>query len=258
MAILNMVGGGGGGLSATDALLRVQAPAGSTVTITKGGTTKTDAGHENADDHTVYDYYFIIHASQFDSVNPWTVTATLGTNTTSDTIIIDSADEYDLVLDYNLWLIRNGVFTLDYTHTLYGYSSATWTEESEGYTSLYVPKVSSSFTTGYFENVDVTDYPYLVCESKTKGYSDTAKYCPAAGIINALNKNSNPTTFSAWVKLMTGNQTTSAYTEGTFYCDISSLFGTQNVGLQVAGSGSSNISGECRCFNLYLSHEIPS
>lgn len=108
---LNMVGGGGGGLKATDALLRVQAPAGSTVTITKGTTTKTDLGHENADDHTVYDYYFIIHQSQFDSVNPWTVTATLGSDSTSDTIIIDTADEYNIVM--------RGLLPSDYTVVSY-------------------------------------------------------------------------------------------------------------------------------------------
>ena len=94
---LNMVGGGGGSLSATDALLRVQAPAGSTVTISKNGTTKTDLGHESADDSTVYDYYFIIHQSQFDSVNAWTVTATNSGVSLTQTVIIDSSNEYDLV-----------------------------------------------------------------------------------------------------------------------------------------------------------------
>lgn len=94
--------GGGASLKATDALLRVQAPAGSTVTISKGTTTKTDLGHENADDHTLYDYYFIIHQSQFDSVNPWTVTATLGSNTATSTVVVDSADEYDVVLSYHV------------------------------------------------------------------------------------------------------------------------------------------------------------
>lgn len=100
--VLNMVGGGSGGLQDTDALLRVQAPADSVVTITKGATTKTDHGHENADEPMYYDYYFIIHQSQFDSVNPWTVTATLGTASSSDTIIIDAADEYNLTLSYRL------------------------------------------------------------------------------------------------------------------------------------------------------------
>ena len=107
--IFNMVGGGSGGLKATDAILRVIAPAGSTVTITKSGVSKSDVGHENALDNTLYDYYFIIHQSQFDSVNPWTVTATLGTQTISDTIIIDAADEYDMTLSYTLWLIDNGI-----------------------------------------------------------------------------------------------------------------------------------------------------
>lgn len=94
--------GSGGGLKATDAILRVIAPAGSTVTISKGTVSKSDLGHENSDDSSVYDYYFIIHASQFDSVNPWTVTATLGGDSASDTVIIDSADEYDVILSYLL------------------------------------------------------------------------------------------------------------------------------------------------------------
>lgn len=95
--VLNMVGGGGN-FTATDAILRVQATANSIVTISKGGTTKSDAGHENMLDHTVFDYYFIIHQSQFDSLTPWTVTATLGIGVTSDTIIINASDEYDMIL----------------------------------------------------------------------------------------------------------------------------------------------------------------
>lgn len=94
--VFNMVGGGGdGGLLPTDAILRVQAPAGSTVTITKGAATKTDLGHENANNPSIYDYYFIIHASQFDST-AWTVTATLGSDSATKTIVINAADEYDL------------------------------------------------------------------------------------------------------------------------------------------------------------------
>lgn len=103
--------GGGGSLQSTDAILRVIAPAGSTVTISKGGASKSDAGHENHDDATLYDYYFIIHQSQFDSINPWTVTATLGGSSLSQTIIIDSADEYDLVLFGSIYLYNAGVYT---------------------------------------------------------------------------------------------------------------------------------------------------
>lgn len=118
--VFNMVGGGGGGeLLPTDAILRVQAPAGSTVTITKGTTTKTDLGHENADHPTVYDYYFIIHQSQFDSVTPWTVTATLITQTATQTIIINAADEYDLLMSYIVPAEYQAVEYLEATGTQY-------------------------------------------------------------------------------------------------------------------------------------------
>ena len=118
--------GGGASLKATDALLRVQAPAGSVVTITKGSVTKTDLGHENADNHTVYDYYFIIHQSQFDSVNSWTVTATLGAQSKTSTIIIDAADEYDMVLSYLLPAGYQLVEYLESTGTQYINSGLTF------------------------------------------------------------------------------------------------------------------------------------
>ena len=111
--------GGGASLKATDALLRVQAPAGSTVTITKGSVSKTDLGHENADHPTVYDYYFIIHQSQFDSVTPWTVTATLITQTVTQTIIINAADEYDLLMSYNVPAEYQAVEYLESTGSQY-------------------------------------------------------------------------------------------------------------------------------------------
>ena len=95
-------GAGGGHLNDTDALLRVSAPAHSIVTITKGSTTKSDHGHENADNHNLYDYYFIIHQSQFDSENFWTVTATYEANIVTTTIIIDTSDEYDVILSYRV------------------------------------------------------------------------------------------------------------------------------------------------------------
>ena len=98
---LNMVGGGGS-FTATDAILRVQAPSGSIVTISKGSTTKSDFGHPNIDRPTIYDYYFIIHQSQFDSLNPWTVTATRNTDTDSTTIIINASDEYDIIFSYHV------------------------------------------------------------------------------------------------------------------------------------------------------------
>lgn len=110
--------GFGGSLKETDALLRVQAPAGSLVTIKKGSVTKSDEGHENANDHTLCDYYFIIHQSQFDSVNAWEVEATLGKANAIVNVLIHESDEYDVVISYEYgvhwdkssttWLDRTG------------------------------------------------------------------------------------------------------------------------------------------------------
>ena len=163
---LNMVGGGGGGLSATDALLRVQAPAGSTVTITKGTTTKTDLGHENEHDHSVYDYYFIIHQSQFDSVNPWTVTATLNTASASDTVIINAPDEYDVVLAY--WY---GVKRLTTA------SDPSWTRE--GGSANYTATASVGVVAGSsdFDNV----YPWNQIQRETLSTGDVMVKIPKFG-----------------------------------------------------------------------------
>ena len=161
---LNMVGGGGGGLSATDALLRVQAPAGSTVTITKGTTTKTDLGHENALDTTVYDYYFIIHQSQFDSVNPWTVTATLGTQTASDTVVIDAADEYDVTLVYRLWIYQSGVGQVQTLGYARSGSNVTWNDNNERIQITASGSSGNTLAFGTENTVDVTNYNKLVIE----------------------------------------------------------------------------------------------
>ena len=164
--------GGGGNLIATDAILRVVASAGSTVTISKGTVSKSDAGHENASDHTLYDYYFIIHASQFDSVNPWTVTATLGSKTASSTIVIDTADEYDLILVYAMYLWGDGIVTeSDWTFVGKAYNSSytntvTPTHSvSDGVLALSVSATSSQNVRGglsYFTTpVDLTNYDTL-------------------------------------------------------------------------------------------------
>lgn len=135
---------GGGGLKSTDAILRVQAPAGSTVTISKGGVTKSDAGHENADDNSVYDYYFIIHQSQFDGQNYWTVTATkTGEDPVSATIIINAADEYNVVLDFRLPAIYQEVEYLENTGTSYIQTAVTPNNIASGSISFQITATGS-------------------------------------------------------------------------------------------------------------------
>lgn len=107
--VLNMVGGASGaGLKDTDAVLVVTVPTGSTVTAAKGGVTLTPTMWVTAADPTLDCAIFSIKSSLFDAVSPWTVTATLGTDTASDTVIIDSNKQYDLELSYTYYLYNSG------------------------------------------------------------------------------------------------------------------------------------------------------
>lgn len=100
--------GGGGGPTAADAILTVTAPAGATVTATKGGISLTPTLWTAAADATQECALFVIPAAQFDATTPWTVTATSGTDTASDTVTIDSNKQYDLWLSFGYFLYRNG------------------------------------------------------------------------------------------------------------------------------------------------------
>ena len=197
---LNMVGGGGGGLSDTDALLRVQAPAGSTVTITKSTVTMTGSGHENAIDTTMYDYYFIIHQSQFDSENPWTVEATLGSQTKTQTIIIDAADEYDVLITYRLYLCNTGQWDTTVAGTLTAVASKVDGSSSGGvarapsitYASEYINVEETTSGDWYgglaygYTQIDITGY--TVAKIYGNAWGNIKRFC----IWN--NRPTNPST----------------------------------------------------------------
>lgn len=101
--------GGGGKLKDTDAVLIVTVMTGSTVTATKGGTTLTPTMWTKAADQTLECAIFSIPASQFDSTTPWTVTATLGTDTASTTVLITTNKEYEIGLAFERVLFYNGI-----------------------------------------------------------------------------------------------------------------------------------------------------
>lgn len=100
--------GGSGGPSSSDAILTVTVPTGSTVTMSKGGVTLTPTMWVQAADNNLDVALFVISPNLFDSQNAWTVTATLETDSASDTVIIDAAAEYEIVLSYGVYLFKHG------------------------------------------------------------------------------------------------------------------------------------------------------
>ena len=223
---LNMVGGGGG-LSDTDALLRVQAPAGSVVTITKGSLTKTDHGHENADDHTLYDYYFIIHQSQFDSQNAWTVTATLGSDTSSKTVIINAADEYDVTLTYG---------TLYHAGDTSGWTNLAWKADSNAsgaaatiaYNSsdmTITQSAANSSITYHTNSVDLTGYSTLKCT--VSSWTSNSTSFNGLYIFSSVSSTSTPYDSAKVARTLKASGTGAQ----TITVDVSSLSGSYYVGI---------------------------
>ena len=100
----------GGGLTSSDAILKVNAPSGSTVIITKNGTTITGAGFVDPIDSSIYNYYFIIDHSLFSSTG-WTVTATSSVTGETATAqqVINAAGVYEMSLSYGFYLFKSGV-----------------------------------------------------------------------------------------------------------------------------------------------------
>lgn len=100
--IINMVGGGGG-FSASNAILGITAYAGSTVSISNGTVTKIvtpDKSHVLSDNTDYAIYYFGIPSGMFSSTVAWNVVSTYQTEETTATVIIDTNAFYDVVLTY--------------------------------------------------------------------------------------------------------------------------------------------------------------
>ena len=209
-----------GGLSDTDALLRVQTLVGSTVTASKDGITKTETGRQNAVDPTMSDYYFIIPASQFDSENPWTVTATLDSKTETRTVIIDSADEYDINILYRTYLYDRGTQYVELAKNANQNASVTFGSEyiSASGSNSYG---NSSVTT--VDQYDFTGYTKLVFEIDYRGNANT-NYKLKLGVCS--NKG---TTAPTYVVYRTPSVNSGVLQ--TIAVDISNLFEANYVGV---------------------------
>lgn len=174
--IFNMVGGGGGGLKDTDAVLIVSVPTGSTVTATKGGVTLTPTIWVQNADNTLDTAIFSVKASTFDS-NPWTVTATLNGDTASDTVVIDSAKEYDVELSFDRVLFYNG--TVD--SELGSFVSISNTTIGTEITTVVNPATGNYWTSNNKLTIP-TKYTTLNFEASVTTYNNQEGYKPNFGI----------------------------------------------------------------------------
>lgn len=97
---LNMVGGGGGGLSPNAAVIHVTAPVGSTISFSKGGVVVKVIGpeesHVNADNPTFADWYYAVSSSLYGTFT-LSATDTAGITETKS-VAVSSNEQYDIVI----------------------------------------------------------------------------------------------------------------------------------------------------------------
>lgn len=219
--IFDMTRRSAGGLKNTDAVLVATVPTGSTVTATKGGTTLTPTMWVRAADQTLDCAIFSIPASQFDSTTPWTITATSGTDTASDTVLITTNKEYEITLGFGLYIIQNGDIII--TPTL---AAATIGAKSGDY--WYFGTTTTGFHAAYIRT-DVTSFAVL-----------TATIYPTAASAKTLGMwtQTAPTADNA-MSAYTDMQSATTNTESTWTFDVSALTGEQTVGVRFGGYGSS-------------------
>ena len=233
------VGTASGGISATDALLIVQAPASYTVTITKGQTSMTSTGRRLASDHSVYEHVFVIPASLFDS-SAWTVEATDGTYTGSASIVVNSADVFYITqLSYTFYLIKNGLLT---GQGITKYQSGNKINQESGYVHLGGKYDEVNIFTST-DKVDLTRFSKLVfVASAGWGYYRSGK-TPII-CIGANRPTASSATSSATITNITAYKhlrTSSGSFSGAFELDVSGYSGEYYIGFCV--SGNTNVEG---------------
>jgi len=246
--VFNMVGGGSGGgsgPSASDAILTVTVPTGSTATATKGGVTLTPTMWTAAADATLECALFVIAPAQFDSVNPWTVTISDGTNTASDTILIDSNKQYDLTLDYNYWLVRHGKLIETFTASTYAVLT-----QDELYTLFKITGNNYGRITTQ-SPVDITDYSTLrikFCYVEGKyGQSYYGGYYPSIGYGTNVPSSDTTPNYDKYTQM---NSASGQISASTFTVDASTETGPKYVSLLI--SGWSGGTGYANIYDFYL------
>lgn len=237
---------GGGGPKAEDAILIVTTSAGSTVTATKGSTSITPTLWTAAADATQECALFVIPAAQFDSSTPWTVTATDGTKTDTETVVIDSNKQYDLLLDYNIWLVKHGVLIATFDHSSYASLN-----QLLDYTQMIISGNNYGRITTH-DQIDVTDYAALrlklsMDNTGKYGQSYLGTYYPSIGVGSSPPSTDTSPNYNVYTRMNSG---TGQIPIDTFSVDLSAQSGLKYVSMLI--SSASGLQGYANIYDFYL------
>lgn len=234
--------------SGVGAVLSIDAPTGSTVTVSQGSFSKVlkDSIKINA---LFSRYFYLVKPSRFGS---WTITATDGTRTASGTVLITSNKEYEITITYDIIFVEDGILT-SLAWVVSAASSnlqAAVTQES-GAVLFTAGKYDAGVVFGSTDSFDLSDYATLrmVVSQGSSYYSADKAPCIAIGANRPTGSGSASSAtnldYRTMLSASTGNIAAGIYT-----LDVSSLTGAYYVGLSL--SGNSSYIGQVRVTDLRL------
>ena len=210
--------GGGGGISARNAVIHVLASVGSSITFSKGGvdvkTLDASKGIVASENPTIAEYYYPVNSGNY---GLWTVTATKDTSSKSSSVSISANNVYDVNL-FQLFLYHTGIFDVEWQTTNKKFTSSTASAKypsvtkTDDYFETYVDKGAGTYQTAV--DIDLTNYSKL--------YLDITYVTPNLGLSGVM-KNSEPYTSSSPA------HTADAAQAGLKLIDISALSGGYRV-----------------------------
>ena len=198
----------------TNAVLHINAPLGSTITLSHALISidlNSTKGHPNIDGNTM-DWYYSVSSSNY---GYWAISAfNSDAESTYAFVTIDSAKQYDLSLKYDLYFIENGVFKLTYTtfHMTVkedAAAGAVYITATGTYPKLWSQQLTASILNGGYSKVCIDVVSYTGAANMQAGLSANNSSGTSAEIVNWAGK--NITTLTHGEADLSGVQITDTY-----------------------------------------------
>ena len=244
--------GGSGGVSESNAILMAHVPTGSTVTASKGGvilTPKMWVSDSTVDEDVAM---FIFSPAQFDSITPWTITATDGEFTKSASVLITENKEYEVTIIFRFYFVKDGQLV---PRSLVGRTSAVITQAPD-YLRFASNGNAVALTTSK-EMINLSEYSNLALKLISHGtrYGQswyTSSNVPVLGVSTVLPTVSGDAVNNVTLKTFFITST-GVITGADFSVNVSDRTDSMYIVLTISGSSSlSGTSGYINILDLYL------
>ena len=218
--------------SGVGAVLSIDAPIGSTVTVSQGSFSKV---LRKPIEISAYfsRYFYFIKPNNFGS---WTIMATDGTNTTSEIISVTENKGYEVFLTYNYYLFRSGaggIIPLSSGHE----SNSSISIETSGISTNYTSSSGYQIFCCNTNAIDLSEFSALCVEGLVTERQTSSQYGGVIAVASSIMVAADDLTYSKYVAktpILTGQSVQ------TTILDISSIDISGYVGIRGGIKGTIN------------------